>query len=240
VLAIARFDRQDNQLNQTNQHIAVEDFCSIAGFDPVNKYKGSLESIVTLHNEYVTALNKQESTKQLYKLILLSYALHNGDAHLKNFALRYTNYDDAVLTPVYDVVTTSAYPHLDDMPALTLQGKKAWWMGKQLRMLGATRLSLMKSDMDEAEMSIQRAIDETIPHITQMIERFAFFKDTGKRMIIEWSSGKLDITVGAKKRTSTKEDKTVLAELKLSDVETKKKKVDSHQKSTSSLAIKNK
>ncbi|MBY0572993.1 MAG: type II toxin-antitoxin system HipA family toxin, partial [Undibacterium sp.] len=119
VLAVERFDRKDGQ------QLALEDFCSIAALDPINKYKCSLERLVELHNEYVVSNRKQESAKQLYKLILLNYALHNGDAHLKNFALVYSNYDDAVLAQVYDVVTTSAYPHLEDKPALSLQGKKA-------------------------------------------------------------------------------------------------------------------
>jgi serine/threonine-protein kinase HipA len=124
VLAIERFDRKHGQ------QMALEDFCSIAAFEPVNKYKGSLERVVDLHNEYVVSTRRQESAKQLYKLILLNYALHNGDAHLKNFALVYSDYEDAFLAPVYDVVTTSAYPHLEDKPALTLQGKKSLVDGK--------------------------------------------------------------------------------------------------------------
>ena len=216
VLMIERFDRKHGS------PIALEDFCSIAALDPVNKYKGSLERIVELHNEYVTSTNRQESARQLYKLILLNYALHNGDAHLKNFALVYSAYEDALLAPVYDVVTTSAYPQLEDKPALTLQGKKAWWMGKQLRQLATTRLSLIARDLDEAEISIQQAIDHILPLVSTMIERFPYFRETGKRMLIEWKSGKQDITFGAKKRLMS--DTMVLDELKLSDVKVQKKK----------------
>ena len=216
VLAVERFDRRQGQ------QLALEDFCSIAAFDPVNKYKCSLERLVDLHNEYVVSINRQESAKQLYKLILLNYALHNGDAHLKNFALIYSNYDDAVFAPVYDVVTTSAYPHLEDKPALTLQGKKAWWMGKQLRLLGATRLTLSTRDLDETEQSIHQAIDQMLPAVVAMMERYPYFKETGKQMLVEWSAGKHDITAGAKKRV--KPDDTVLDDLKLSDVKKQKKK----------------
>lgn len=215
VLAVERFDRRDGQ------QLALEDFCSIEGFDPVNKYKCSLERLVDLHNEYVVSTRKQESAKQLYKLILLNYALHNGDAHLKNFALVYSNYDDAILAPVYDVVTTSAYPHLEDKPALSLQGKKAWWMGKQLRLLGSNRLSLLARDLDEVEQTIHQSIDQVVPVLLEMIERYPYFRETGKRMLLEWTAGKQDITAGAKKRTRVESD--VLDELKLSDVKTKKK-----------------
>lgn len=220
VLAVERFDRKGGQ------QIALEDFCSIAAFDPANKYKCSLERLVDLHNEYVVSTQKQESAKQLYKLLLLNYALHNGDAHLKNFALVYSNYDDAVLAPVYDVVTTSAYPHLEDKPALSLQGKKAWWMGKQLRLLGSTRLSLLSRDLDEAEQSIYQAIELVTPILLEMIERFAYFRDTGKRMLLEWNTGKRDITVTAKKRVKT--DTEILDDLKLSDVKPQKKKTASN------------
>ena len=216
VLAIERFDRQNGL------PIALEDFCSIAALDPVNKYKGSLERIVQLHNEYVISTNRQESARQLYKLILLNYAVHNGDAHLKNFALVYCGYDDAFIAPVYDVVTTSAYPQLEDKPALTLQGKKAWWIGKQLRLLATTRLSLTAGDLDEAENSIHQAIDQTLPLISNMIEHFPDFREIGKRMLIEWTNGKQDITVGAKRRVIS--DTTVLDGMKLSDVKVQKKK----------------
>lgn len=216
VLAVERFDRRQGQ------QLALEDFCSIAAFDPVNKYQYSLERLVDLHNEYVISTHKQESAKQLYKLILLNYALHNGDAHLKNFALVYSNYDDAILAPVYDVVTTSAYPQFEDKPALSLQGKKAWWMGKQLRLLGSTRLSLLSRNLDEVEQRIHQALDEVTPILLEMIKRYPYFRETGKRMLIEWKSGKQDITIGAKKRVRIESD--TLQELKLSGVKKQKKK----------------
>lgn len=216
VLAIERFDRKHGQ------QMALEDFCSIAAFEPVNKYKGSLERVVDLHNEYVVSTRRQESAKQLYKLILLNYALHNGDAHLKNFALVYSDYEDAFLAPVYDVVTTSAYPHLEDKPALTLQGKKAWWMGKQLRQLASTRLSLLSRDLDEIEQRIHQAIDQTLPLVAEMMERFPYFRETGKRMLVEWTYGKQDITLAAKKRLISAN--TVLEDMKLSDMKAPKKK----------------
>lgn len=212
VLAIARFDLREGT------RIAVEDFCSIKGVDPVQKYQASLEEVARLHNEYVTPQNQQKSARQLYRMLLLNYALHNGDGHLKNFALVYTNPDDAVMAPVYDVVTTSAYPNLDDIPALLLQGKKAWWMGKALRLFASNRLSLTQKEKDEAERDITNAIDKTLPLVRTMIDKYPYFRETGKRMILEWNAGKIDITEDARKRTI---DKTVLDEMKLSNVKKK-------------------
>lgn len=124
------------------------------------------------------------------------------------------------MAPVYDVVTTSAYPNLDDMPALTLQGKKACWMGKALRLFASNRLSLTQKEKDEAEQDIIDAIDKTLPLILTMIEKYPYFRETGKRMIIEWNAGKVDITEGAKKRNR---NTTPLDELKLSNIKQSRK-----------------
>ncbi|SFN90831.1 serine/threonine-protein kinase HipA [Formivibrio citricus] len=215
VLAVARFDRRDGQ------PVAVEDFCSLSALDPVHKYKGSIEEITHLHTAYVSARNRQRSARQLYRLMLLNYALHNGDAHLKNYALVYTHPDDAVLAPVYDLVTTSAYPAMDDMPALTLQGRKVWWAGKQMRLLASNRMTLTAAEKDEAQAAIIAAIDATLPLLGEMAERYPYFRETAKRMAIEWESGKLDIQENARKRLQ--KDKTILEKLKLSDEANPKK-----------------
>jgi serine/threonine-protein kinase HipA len=215
VLAVARFDRCDGR------PVAVEDFCSLSALDPVHKYKGTIEAIAALHSEYVAPENRQRSAGQLYRLMLLNYAIHNGDAHLKNYALVYTTQDDARLAPVYDLVSTSAYPAMDDMPALSLQGRKVWWVGKQMRLLASTRLTLTAAEKDEAERAIFAAIDATMPQLAEMAERYPFFRDVGKRMAIEWASGKQDIQENAKKRAQ--KDKGILEALKLSDDKGSKK-----------------
>jgi len=86
----------------------------------------------------------------LSTLLLLNYAIRNADAHLKNFALTYTSATDVALLPVYDIVTVTAYPeHADDIPGLTLAGKKVWRAGKFLHQYGATRLSLTAAQMNQ-------------------------------------------------------------------------------------------
>jgi len=48
------------------------------------------------------------SGPKLFTLIALNCALHNGDAHLKNFGVVYDGVQGAArLAPVYDLVTTS-------------------------------------------------------------------------------------------------------------------------------------
>jgi hypothetical protein len=102
-------------------------------------------------------------------------------------------------------------------------------MGKALRQFAANRLSLTQKERDDAERAIVEAIDQTLPVVVQMMERYPFFRETGKRMLIEWDSGKLDITEAAKKRLGKKTD--VLDEMKLSDVKVQKKKNAAHSDS---------
>jgi serine/threonine-protein kinase HipA len=185
---------------------AVEDFCALKGIDPASKYSGSLEDLAKLLLTYVRGERQGENARKLYTLLLLNYAVRNADAHLKNFALTYTSIADVELSPVYDVVTVTVYPeHVDDIPGLTLAGKKVWRAGKFLRQYGATRLSLTAAQMNQCVELVQTAIIETAPKARELADAYVEFREVGKRMLIEWERGALDITptVTAKSRTAT-------------------------------------
>ena len=134
VLVVRRFDRP-----VSGEWLAVEDFCALKGLDPVSKYSGSLEDLAKILLTYVGE-RQGENALELYTLLLLNCAVRNADAHLKNFALTYTSIFDVALSPVYDVVTVTVYPqHADDIPGLTIAGKKVWRAGKLLCQLGHGR-----------------------------------------------------------------------------------------------------
>jgi serine/threonine-protein kinase HipA len=197
VLAVRRFDR-----TATGEWLGVEDFCALKGLDPVAKYRGSLEETAKLLSIYVPH-NRLDSALRFYKLALLNYALRNGDAHLKNFALTYTCAADVTLAPVYDVVTVTAYPdYASDLPALTLSGKKVWRSGKLLQQYGAVRLSLTASQMSICVEEVSTAIAETAPLVRRHADAYPAFREVGKRMLTAWEAGMLDITptVTAKER----------------------------------------
>lgn len=67
------------------------------------------------------------SLNELFRGVALSVLLRNGDAHLKNFGLLYTDpeADDCRLSPVYDLVCTTVFIPPDRL-ALTLAGSRAW------------------------------------------------------------------------------------------------------------------
>jgi serine/threonine-protein kinase HipA len=190
VLAVRRFDRTER-----GEWIGVEDFCALKGLDPVSKYKGSLEDLGKLLSIYVPQNLLGKSALELYKLFLLNYALRNADAHLKNYALTYSSAADVSLAPVYDVVTVTAYSdHQNDIPGLTLAGKKVWRTGKLLHQFGAVRLSLTAPQMAACVEEVTTAIAETAPVVREHIDAYPEFREIGKRMLAEWERGSLDIT----------------------------------------------
>lgn len=200
VIAVRRFDRPES-----GEWLAVEDFCALKGLDPVSKYSGSLEDLAKLLLIYVRGERQGENAVKLYTLLLLNYAVRNADAHLKNFALTYTSPHDVALAPVYDIVTVTAYPeHVDDIPGLTLAGKKVWRAGKFLRQYGAGRLSLTSAQMTHCIEAVQTAITDTAPQVRELADANPEFREIGKHMLTEWEQGALDITpsVTAKSRVA--------------------------------------
>ncbi len=199
VLAVRRFDRPAD-----GQILAVEDYCALKPNDAVNKYKGSLEDLARLTNIYVPRSALKDNARRLYTLILLNYAIHNADAHLKNFALVYTSVDDVRLAPVYDVLSGTVYPkYATQLPALTLQGKRVWASGSMLVAYGGARLGLSKADMDEARERITSAVHKVAPMVKEYASRHPSFREVAKGMLNAWGCGLEDIKPDAKPGKTT-------------------------------------
>lgn len=185
VLAIERFDRKTD-----GSFIAMEDCCAIKGLEPASKYSGSLENIADYLQRYVPLPAQREASRKLWTLLLVNYALGNADAHLKNFAFTYTGRNDVMIAPAYDIVTVLAYAKWkDDLPGLTLFGKKQWAAGKFLSQLGSSRLNLTSSDLTELRGNVVTAIHRVAPSISTYAERFPEFREIGKRMLDVWDQG---------------------------------------------------
>lgn len=200
VLAVKRFDRTAD-----GGMVAFEDFCSLAGLLPADKYNGymhgkaSVESLATTISQWVTPDRRMEDMARLFTLHLVNYALRNGDAHLKNFALLYKTKDDARLSPVFDIVTVTVYPHLRrDTPALTLAGKKQWICGKALHDMGAKNMGLPASVRKQCLENVEYAVQEVLPIMQGMVKHFPDFRETAKLMADEWAEGLGHIKLNAK------------------------------------------
>ena len=193
VLAVERFDQLPD-----GRFLGVEDFCALKGLDPIEKYKGSMEDLAKIMQLHVPADTRARASQQLFKLLALNYALRNGDAHLKNFALTYSNHADVALAPVFDVVTVTAYPdYAADTPALTLAGRKAWRVGKTLAQYAYSRLSLTPTQVRESVECIARAVREVAPRVTDLANKVPEFREPAKRLLQSWEEGVGDIAVDA-------------------------------------------
>jgi serine/threonine-protein kinase HipA len=114
---IRRFDRAGR-----NEKVPVEDFAQLLGMTRDDKYKSSMEQVVSVIDEYCT-FPVIEKVK-LFRLTLFNFLTGNEDMHLKNFSLIRRN-GKVELSPAYDFLNTSiALPNVTEEIALPVGGKK--------------------------------------------------------------------------------------------------------------------
>lgn len=111
----ARFDRP-----RDGGKLAQEDFCQLAEKSPKEKYDGSSELCGRLLHKFASEPGIELA--KLFRLLLFSWWIGNGDLHLKNLSVL-TRDGRVILSPAYDLVAT----HLvipDDPLALPVGGKR--------------------------------------------------------------------------------------------------------------------
>lgn len=118
--AIKRFDR-DNDLR-----IHMEDFAQVLIKYPNEKYNSaSYEQIGKIIYDYSN--DGLADIQQFARRLLVNILLANGDAHLKNWSLVYTDKINPRLSPAYDILTTSVYIKDEREFALNLAKTKDWY-----------------------------------------------------------------------------------------------------------------
>jgi serine/threonine-protein kinase HipA len=127
LFVVRRFDR-DDQLNP----LGFEDMAALMGLSAEQKYEKSYSHIAKAVRLYCPTEHLRSSLDQLFDTVALSCIVGNGDAHLKNFGLLYSDptQRDARLAPVYDIVNTTAYIPEDSL-ALELAGNKSLFAARQ-------------------------------------------------------------------------------------------------------------
>jgi serine/threonine-protein kinase HipA len=118
--AIKRFDRNDDQ------RIHMEDFAQVLVKYPHEKYNSANYEQIgnVLYNFSGDGL---ADTQQFARRLLVNILLANGDAHLKNWSLLYSDQITPRLSPAYDIVTTSVYIENERQYALNLGRTKEWY-----------------------------------------------------------------------------------------------------------------
>ena len=142
-LAIERFD-----LAGDGAYLGFEDMVALQGRVNDDKYDGSYESIAATIRNNCSPLLVAESLQRYFASLVFAVAVRNGDAHLKNFGLLYTDPStaDCALSPLFDQVCTTFFI-AQDMLALRLARSKAWPDRPALEAFGRDHCAVSRPDL---------------------------------------------------------------------------------------------
>lgn len=119
-LAVKRFDRRDDDVRIHMEELAqVMDIPTAR--DRAKYNRANFETIGVI----IAALCGIDAVAAVIDRIVLNVIIGNGDAHLKNWAVRYVGGKTPVLSPLYDVLPTVLYLPGDDL-GLNLNKSKSF------------------------------------------------------------------------------------------------------------------
>ena len=129
VLVVDRFDIDA----EGHPVFGLEDGCSLLGLPPHEEYLPTTERVLHATEVYVPSELRRAQNVHFRWQLLINYVVRNADCHSRNIALYYTSLGDVAYSPVFDVVTTQAYPrYANNGPGLAVGGRKTWAPGKSL------------------------------------------------------------------------------------------------------------
>ncbi|GAA0236470.1 type II toxin-antitoxin system HipA family toxin [Castellaniella daejeonensis] len=172
MLVIERFDA-----GQDGARLGFEDGATLCAKTARQKYEGSYE---TLFRNMLLMLNPADRSRgriDLFKRIALSFALGDGDAHLKNFGVLYEDPTHPVkLAPVYDVCSTLPYLSQDQI-ALSLDGRRAFPSAASLMRFGRVTCGLNRRQVQTVFQEIRDAISATLPDLKDYCDLYPEFAE---------------------------------------------------------------
>src|SRR5471030_16796 len=159
IFVVERFD-----LDDSGNYLGFEDMTSLMGLQNGEKYEKSYENVAMAIRLNASALHLPHSLSELFKSLVVSMVVRNGDANLKNFGMLYTHpaANDVRLSPIYDVVNTTTYIQ-KDVPALKMAKVKAWPDRDTLVEFGKAHCMIDKPEL--LIDSICTAANEYVPKI---------------------------------------------------------------------------
>lgn len=98
--AVRRFDRGDDR-----SLIHIEDLAQVRNLYAEDKYTGNYETVGAL----LYRGHDLESLREFARRLVFNVLVTNGDAHLKNWSLRYLDPRVPTISPAYDLVSTRHY-----------------------------------------------------------------------------------------------------------------------------------
>ncbi len=158
VFVIERFDRVPIGPNQDNR-VHVEDGCQLLGKRPEEKYNSSFDKLTYAILKAVDDPNR--AAIELLRMFAFSYAIGNGDMHLKNISVWINpNTGEKELTPAYDLLSTFPYGDKKQV-ALSMDGKKANFKPGTFYNFGK-RFGLDRSAVDNVLNEVVAVLDHQV------------------------------------------------------------------------------
>ena len=104
MLSVRRFDGEDGD------RLGFEDLASLNARTAADKYAGSIETDLFKRVAEFSGDRRRANLEAFFRLCVTNFAIRNGDAHLKNFALLFEDAESGPFTPspAHDLVTTTA------------------------------------------------------------------------------------------------------------------------------------
>jgi serine/threonine-protein kinase HipA len=196
-----RFDVVHKGAGQEPDRLGFEDFAALtnATYDIAGdyKYRGNYEGIAKLIGQQCLSDAVQQKYR-FFEQLALSVMVRNGDAHLKNFGLLYSEPSDKAsirLSPLFDVVTTAAYDHessssgrmvADRTLALKLNKTKNYPTRQEMLDFGRSHCGVR-----HPEQVIER-IAQAMGEVQQEFSHL-FPYEFATRMSCEWDAGRMSL-----------------------------------------------
>ena len=149
------------------QKLHMEDMCQLSGRLTEDKYKGSMEKIGKMINQFSS--NPLLDCIRFLEVTIFSFLIGNADMHLKNFSLIYPINGMVNFSPAYDLLSTRLIISEKEDPeemALTLNGKK-----RKIKLVDLVKFSenlgLNKKQFDNT----LKRFSKLIPKISNLLEK---------------------------------------------------------------------
>jgi serine/threonine-protein kinase HipA len=168
----------------------LEDACGLLGLPPHEKYLPSMEEVLRATRAYLPTAATRSGLEHLGWQILTNYVVRNADCHAKNIALYYIELTDIAYTPVFDIVTTQAYPrYAENPPGLSIEGRKTWAPGKSLEQFFKTRLGIAPRDYTTMVERLCESAVEVGRELIEAARNEDRWRPVAKQMTQVWNEG---------------------------------------------------
>lgn len=186
VLVVDRFDVDD--LGQPCY--GVEDACGLLGLPPHEKYATTVERVWKATRAYIPTDRLRKQREHFGWQILTNYVVRNADRHAKNIALFYTSRADIELTPIYDLVTTQAYPRFaTNPPGLSIGGRQTWTPGRTLEIFFNGVLGIPPRQYTAMVEQLCESAVEVGKELIEAAKNEPAWRDVAKHMVHAWNQG---------------------------------------------------